>query len=69
MYVAANWSPMTWVLMFSCMALAILAVFVTFVIVLVRAANATPPPRRTELVAHPGGGEDAEVAHHHPHAA
>ncbi|GAB4009618.1 hypothetical protein [Nocardioides ultimimeridianus] len=68
MYVAASWSPMTWVLMFSCMALAILAVFVTFVIVLVRAANATPPPRRTELVAHPGGGE-VDAAHDHPHAA
>lgn len=69
MYVAANWSPMTWVLMFSCMALAILAVFVTFVIVLVRASNATPPPRRTELVAHPGGGEAVDAAHDHPHAA
>lgn len=46
LYLAANWSPMTWALMFSCMAVAILAVFVTFVAVLVRESRATPPPRQ-----------------------
>ena len=66
---AAQWSPMTWTLLFIGMVVAILSIFVTFVMVLVRASSATPPPRPT-LVGHTGDGEATPVAqHHHPHAA
>jgi len=69
LFVAQQWSPMTWTFMFIGMLLAILSVFVTFVIVLVRASRATDPARpRPMLIEHPGGG-DASDAHHHPHAA
>ncbi|HJQ06687.1 MAG TPA: hypothetical protein VJ872_14645 [Nocardioides sp.] len=60
---------MTWTLLFIGMVVAILSIFVTFVMVLVRASSATPPPRPT-LVGHTGDGEATPVAqHHHPHAA
>lgn len=69
LFVAQQWSPMTWTLMFIGMVLAILSVFVTFVVVLVRASRATDEPRpRPTLVEHPGAA-DAPAAHDHPHAA
>jgi hypothetical protein len=68
--VAQDWSPTTWALLFVGMVVAILAVFVTFVMVLVRAARPTPPPgARPDLVGHAGEGGGTTDAHHHPHAA
>jgi hypothetical protein len=64
---AQDFSPTTWVFLFIGMVCAILSIFVTFVMVLVRAARAIDPPRPGTHPADTTGDQRATVTHLHHH--